>query len=298
MREPEETGGAALAGGEEDGAHLSTCQRGLRLVGRGEDDRDAGTRGDPGGIDLGDHAAGADARGAGCADRDGGQVVRRAHHRHELRTRAARGSVVEAVDVGEQDQQVGVHEVRDQRGQPVVVTEADLGGGDRVVLVDDRQDAELEQLGERLVGVAVVGAPDDVVHREEHLPGDEVVAGELLLVAVREESLPDRGRRLLGGERARALRQAQRGQPGGDRPGRDQHDLGSAGTHRGEHVDEPAHARRVDPAGRRGQRRRADLDDDTACLTDEGAAVQRRALGHPIGHSSPSQSGSSFEPIS
>ena len=37
-------------------------------------------------------------------------------------------------------------QVGDQRGQPVVVAEADLGGRHRVVLVDDRQDAELEQL--------------------------------------------------------------------------------------------------------------------------------------------------------
>ena len=123
---------------------------------------------------------------------------------HQARARPARRAVVQAVDVGEQDQQVGVHEVGDERREAVVVTEADLRGGDRVVLVDDRQHAELEELGEGLVGVAVVRAPDDVLDGQQHLPGDEPVAGELLLVAVRQQPLADAGRRLLGGQRPAA----------------------------------------------------------------------------------------------
>ena len=35
-----------------------------------------------------------------------------------------------------------------------------------------------QQLGQGLVGVAVVGAPDDVVDREQHLAGDDAVPGE------------------------------------------------------------------------------------------------------------------------
>ena len=64
---------------------------------------------------------------------------------------AARGGVearvggVEAVDVGQQHQQVGADHRRDLRGEAVVVAVADLVGGDRVVLVDDRHDAEVEQ---------------------------------------------------------------------------------------------------------------------------------------------------------
>ena len=45
---------------------------------------------------------------------------------------------VEAVDVGQQHQRVGTDQVRDECGEPVVVAEADLVRGDRVVLVDDR----------------------------------------------------------------------------------------------------------------------------------------------------------------
>ena len=58
--------------------------------------------------------------------------------------------------VGEQHEQVGADEVGDQRGEAVVVAEADLVVGDGVVLVDDRHDAELEQAQQRAAGVQVL----------------------------------------------------------------------------------------------------------------------------------------------
>ena len=57
--------------------------------------------------------------------------------------------VAHAFDVGEDDERVGADEVRRQRGEAVVVAELDLLGGDGVVLVDDRHDAELEQRAQR-----------------------------------------------------------------------------------------------------------------------------------------------------
>src|SRR5207302_9261603 len=47
--------------------------------------------------------------------------------------------------VGEEDENVGVDEVGDEGGQPVIVTEADLVVGHGVVLVDDRYHAEVQQ---------------------------------------------------------------------------------------------------------------------------------------------------------
>ena len=58
--------------------------------------------------------------------------------------------------VGEQHEQVGAHEVRHQRGEPVVVAVADLVVGDGVVLVDHRDDPEVEQPAQRLAGVQVL----------------------------------------------------------------------------------------------------------------------------------------------
>jgi hypothetical protein len=47
--------------------------------------------------------------------------------------------VVQAVDVGKEQQGVGADQRGHQRGERVVVADADLLGGDGVVLVDDRQ---------------------------------------------------------------------------------------------------------------------------------------------------------------
>ena len=50
----------------------------------------------------------------------------------------SRIGVVEAVDVRQQHQRVGADQMGDKGREPVVVAEPDLVGGDRVVLVDDR----------------------------------------------------------------------------------------------------------------------------------------------------------------
>ena len=59
--------------------------------------------------------------------------------------------------------------LRDARGQAVVVAEADLGGRDRVVLVDHGDGAEGEQLFERGARVEVAAALLGVVGREQDL---------------------------------------------------------------------------------------------------------------------------------
>ena len=46
-------------------------------------------------------------------------------------------AVHRAVDVGEQHEDVGGHQVGHEGGEAVVVAEAELTGGHRVVLVDD-----------------------------------------------------------------------------------------------------------------------------------------------------------------
>ena len=56
-----------------------------------------------------------------------------------------------------------------ERGEAVVVAEPDLVVGDGVVLVDDGHGAELEQARERLAGVEVLAAVDEVVRHEQHL---------------------------------------------------------------------------------------------------------------------------------
>ena len=66
--------------------------------------------------------------------------------------------IVEAGDVGEQDQQVGARHGGDPRGEPVVVAVADLAGGDGVVLVDDRDRAHRDEPAKRRARVEIAAA--------------------------------------------------------------------------------------------------------------------------------------------
>ncbi len=84
-------------------------------------------------------------------------------------------------------------EVGHERGDAVVVAEADLVVGDGVVLVDDRHHPELEQPQQRAAGVEVLAALDEVEGGEQHLAGHQAVAAELVVVDLHEAALADRG---------------------------------------------------------------------------------------------------------
>ena len=98
--------------------------------------------------------------------------------------------------VGEQHEQVGVHEMSDERGETVVVAEADLVVGDGVVLVHDRDRAELEQTHQRLSRVQVLATLDEVVRHQEHLCSYETVRREDVVVGAHQAALPGGGERL------------------------------------------------------------------------------------------------------
>ena len=79
------------------------------------------------------------------------------HLRNERRARVeARVGREHPVGVGQQHQQLGAEQDRDLGGEEVVVAERDLVGGGRVILVDHRDDAPVEQLAQRLARVQVV----------------------------------------------------------------------------------------------------------------------------------------------
>ena len=108
-----------------------------------------------------------------------------ARHRLDLRRHAldngkeprvgvvGRRGVVEAGDVGQQDQQVRARHGGDARGEPVVVAIADLAGGDRVVLVDDRNRAHRHEATQRRAGVEISTPLLGVLQGQEHLAGDD-----------------------------------------------------------------------------------------------------------------------------
>ena len=213
-----------------------------------------------------------------------------AHGVDQLRGAGARVAVVDAVDVGQQDERVGPGDVRHERGEPVVVAEPDLLGGDRVVLVDDRQRAEGEQPVDGLLGVAVVAAAGQVVGGQQHLADGDVVPGERVGVGLHQPQLADARRRLGGGQVAGPAAHAQRRQTGGDRAGGDEDDLAARGPHRAEDVDQRRQPRGVEAAGQRRQRRGADLDHDPPGARDRRAGGHARRPAGPPGGRRPSRS--------
>ena len=66
----------------------------------------------------------------------------------------------------------------DQRGDPVVVAIAQLVTGNGVVLVDDRDAAQFDQAYQRLAGMEVLPAIDEVVRDQQHLRGNQVVPSQ------------------------------------------------------------------------------------------------------------------------
>src|SRR3954468_8109566 len=111
--------------GVEPGADRLAAEARRDVPGGGEQDSCAGVGGVPGGGDLGGRSPGPDA-GADRADDD---PVERIPVRNVVDADGARllwRPRVEGVHVAQQHEQVGPDQRRDERGQPVVVAEADL----------------------------------------------------------------------------------------------------------------------------------------------------------------------------
>ena len=129
---------------------------GMRAIDDGE--RDSRPLGDAGCLKLGEHPARTQARGrlaAGHGDNLGCDPCDLLDQRG---TGLARVAVVQTVDIGEQQDSIGPGGLRNARGKPVVIAEADFLGRDAVVLIDHRQCACLQQPGEGGRGIEIASA--------------------------------------------------------------------------------------------------------------------------------------------
>ena len=191
---------------------------------------------------------------------------------------STRGSAVSTTGgVGQQDQQVGIDEVGDQRGDAVVVAPADLVVGDGVVLVDDRHDTQLEQTPQGLPGVQVLGPHDEVERDQQHLAGDEAMGGEGLAVDVHQRELTD-GRHRLQRDRvapAPIAAETDLGESGRDRARGDDDDPVAFGPGRGDVGTELLDRGALDHPVVVGDRRRPDLDDDRAGLGHQSSSYSK-----------------------
>jgi hypothetical protein len=167
----------------------------MKLAPRRDHHVGAAAHGDARRLDLGRHAARADARHRLAGHRlDLGREL--AHFRHQRGAGLARRGGIEAVDVGQQHQAVARHHRADAGGQPVVVAIADLARRHRVVLVDHRHRGMAQQREQGGPGVEIAPALLGVGERQQHLSGDQRVAAEALLPGMGERDLAHRGRRL------------------------------------------------------------------------------------------------------
>jgi hypothetical protein len=164
-----------------------------------------------------------------------------------------------------------------QRGQAVVVPEADLVVGDGVVLVHHRHDTQLEQARQGLAGVEILLAVHEVKGRQQHLTAHQPVCRQQVVVDAHEPALSHRRDGLQRGQVGRTgsrlmhTPHPQRRSPGGDGP-RAHHDDAMAGrTKVGDLGAQLADRGPFDLAARVGHRRRPDLGHhDHGCVPAAG----------------------------
>ena len=276
VRQPQQAGVASPAGGQEPGADVLSGQGALDVRGGGHQRGHAAGRGDAGGLDLGHHAAGAHARPAHGADLDALEVLERILDDRDALTALIRVLGVQRVHVREQQQDVGLDQVRGQRRDAVVVAELDLLGGHGVVLIDDRQHAQVQEPLDLAVRVLVVMPLHEVLGGDQDLAHLDVVAGQRVDVPADQQALAHGGGGLLGGQLLGALVEAQRRQTGRDRAGGDVDDLLAALLLLAQRGDDALDRGLVDRVLDAGQRRRADLHDDPLGPGDLRRARDRR----------------------
>ena len=171
-------------------------------------------------------------------------------------------AIVESVDVGQQHDAVRPGRLRDARREPVVVAEADFGGRDAVILVDDRHNAQREQPVERRRGVEVAATMFEVVEGDEHLCRGQSLGAEQFGPDLRQRDLSRRGGGLrILQARAPALGEPQPPRAQRDRARRHDRDLLPGARTRGDIGGDPSDPVAPHRAIGIDEQRRSDLDD-------------------------------------
>ena len=124
------------------------------------------------------------------------------NHGNQGRVRIAVGvGRIQAVDIGENYQQIGVHQVGYQRRQPVVVTKylPDFVHRNNIVFVEDGDNTNVKQ-GRKGVPHVQIGLPfRQVINGEQGLCHMNTINLEHLLVSMNQAALPDCCQGLAGG---------------------------------------------------------------------------------------------------
>ncbi|MNV22697.1 hypothetical protein D3C71_1136840 [compost metagenome] len=175
----------------------------------------------------------------------------------------ARIGVEHAIAIRQDHQQVCLDKVRHQRRQGVVVAETDFVGDHGVILVDDRNDFELDQCAQGTAGVQVALAVGQVVVGQENLRRVPAMLGKARLPGLHQPHLADCGGSLKFVHRTGSRGPAQTAHTGRHRPGGHQHQLDTR-LMQGHHLLNPdTHCRAIQAFAVRRQQSAADLHDPT-----------------------------------
>ena len=90
--------------------------------------------------------------------------------------------VIDAINIGEQDERVGLHHLGNEAGEFVVIRKHQLSDGNSVVLVDDRQDIVLQHHCHAGSLVTVLFARFEVLLHGKHLPDVDAELAEQIVV--------------------------------------------------------------------------------------------------------------------
>ena len=84
-----------------------------------------------------------------------------------------------------------MNQVSRQRGKFVIVPKADLISCDRVILIDNRNHPQRQECVEGAARILIVGAPQDILGREEDLADNVAKFSELPGVFGNQQTLPN-----------------------------------------------------------------------------------------------------------
>ena len=223
--------GEAVAGGQKQGPRadrgVEDRRQHARMQAVRDHARDAGFGRLVGGIELGRHPASSHCA-ARAADKPGDLRGDVWHERHQAGIGAhARVGGVQAVDVAQNHEQIGIHEHGREGREVVIVAEVEphLVNDHRIVLVDHWDHAGVEQRFEGVAGIQVPSPAREVIVGQENLCHVAAACREVFLVERHEADLADGGGGLFLGDGLRTGLQAKPGQAGGNGAGADQDDL-------------------------------------------------------------------------
>ena len=265
------SGDPGLVGGGRCGGRFDDCRLGPLLHGRQgrgpraqRDNRGAARRrGDPGGGQLGGHAAGAHAGGQVGPAGHGLQLRGQPGDTGDQGRRCIAAGIggVEPLHVGQQHQSLGPNQLGHTGRQAIIVADPDFLGDHGVVLVDHRDDAQAQQGLDGGARVQPAAAHLGVVAGQQDLGAGQSVRLKRRLPRPHQ-------RRLAGGggglflRQAETLAQAQAATAQGHGAGRHHQHLLTARSqprHVGGEIGQPCAMRRAVGTDQQGG---ADLDDD------------------------------------